>query len=129
MKHFGILQSTWQDSRFALPTMRKIPSFAATAILTLALAIGGNTVMFTVIRAVLLKPLQYRDADRLVSITGGATPTRFAEMRASAKSFAELGAFVGPENIALSGKAEPEVLKGVRVTADFLLAPGVEPIL
>jgi len=129
MKHFGILQSTWQDSRFALRTMRKIPAFAATAILTLALAIGGNTVMFTVIRAVLLKPLQYRDADRLVSITGGATPTRFAEMRASAKSFAELGAFVGPENIALSGKAEPEVLKGVRVTADFLLAPGVEPIL
>jgi hypothetical protein len=78
------LQSIWQDARFALRTMGKKPAITTTAVLTLALAIGGNTAMFTVIRAVLLKPLQYRDPDRMVSIAGGATPTRFAEMRAGA---------------------------------------------
>ena len=115
MNGFGLVESTWQDTRYALRTMRKKPAFGATAALTLALAIGGNTAMFTVIRAVLLKPLQYRDPDRLVSIMGGATPTRFAEMKAGARSFTELGAFFGPENVTLSGGAEPEVLKGVRV--------------
>jgi len=109
--------------------MRKKPAFVATAALTLALAIGGNTAMFTVIRAVLLKPLQYRDPERLVSIMGGATPTRFAEMKAGARSLTELGAFFGPENVTLSGGAEPEVLKGVRVSAGFLQIPGVEPLL
>jgi putative ABC transport system permease protein len=129
MNWFVSLQSIWQDARFALRTMRKKPAFTTTAVLTLALAIGGNTAMFTVIRAVLLKPLQYRDPDRMVSIAGGATPTRFAEMRAGARSFTELGAFVGPSSLTLSGGAEPEVLKGIRVSADFLRAPGVEPML
>jgi predicted permease len=129
MDGFGLLESIWQDTRFALRTVRKKPAFATTAVLTLALAIGGNTAMFTVIRAVLLKPLQYRDPERLVSISGGATPTRFAEMRAGARSFSELGAFIGPGNVTLSGGAEPEVLKEVRVSADFLRVPGVEPML
>lgn len=118
-----------QDVRYALRVMRQKPVFAATAVLTLALAIGGNTAMFTVIRAVLLKPLQYPDADRLVRISGGTTPTRFLEMRATARSFAELGAYVGPENVTLSDGAEPEVLKGVRVSANFLRGLGVEPML
>src|ERR1700686_4235937 len=67
---------------YAMRTLRKNPLFGATAILTLALAIGGNTAMFTVIRAVLLKPLEYRDPDRLVRISGGAPPSRFAEKKA-----------------------------------------------
>src|SRR5579863_3280644 len=113
----SILDSIWQDARYGLRTLCAKPAFAVTAVLTLALAIAGNTAMFTVIRTVLLKPLQYPDADRLVSISGGATPTRFAEMRASTHSFTELGAYVGPENVTLSGGAEPEVLKGVRVSA------------
>jgi len=124
-----LLESTWQDTRHALRTMRKKPAFATTAVLTLALAIGGNTAMFTVIRAVLLKPLQYRDPDQLVSISGGATPTRFAEMQAAAHSFTQVGAFVGPENVTLSGGAEPEVLRGIRVSAGFVRIPGVEPML
>src|ERR1700674_3657995 len=97
----GFLETIWQDALYAMRTMRKKPAFAATAVLTLALAIGGNTAMFTVIRAVLLKPLQYRDPDRLVRITGGATPSRFAEMRAAARTFTEIGAFAGSENLAL----------------------------
>jgi len=69
MNRFELLESIWQDTRFALRTMLKKPAFATTAVLTLTLAIGGNTAMFTVIRAVLLKPLQYRDSDRLVRIS------------------------------------------------------------
>ena len=118
----------WRDTLYALRAMRKKPAFAATAILTLALAIGGNTVMFTVIRAVLLKPLRYRDSDRLVHISGGATPSRFAEMQAGAHSFTGLGAFAGEENVTLSGGAEPEVLSGVRVSASFLRILGVDPL-
>jgi putative ABC transport system permease protein len=122
------MEMIWQDALYALRTMRRQPAFTATAILTLGLAIGGNTAMFTVIRAVLLKPLQYRDPDRLVHISGGATPTRFAEMQAGAHSFTELGAFTGEENITLSGGVEPEVLKGARVSAGFLRILGVEPL-
>jgi putative ABC transport system permease protein len=123
-----LLEMIWQDTLYALRTMRKKPAFTATAVLTLALAIGGNTAMFTIIRAVLLKPLQYRDSDRLVRISGGATPTRFAEMKATAHSFTDLGAFTSEENITLSGGAEPEVLKCVRVSASFLRILGVSPV-
>src|SRR5215471_7875768 len=129
MNSFGFLESIWRDSRYALRTMGKKPAFAATAVLTLALAIGANTAMFTVIRAVLLKPLPYRDPDQLVSISGGSTPTRFAEMKAGARSFTELTALVGPENIALSGGGEPEIVKGVRVSAGFLRIAELEPLL
>jgi predicted permease len=108
--------------------MRRNPAFTATAVLTLALAIGGNTAMFTVIRAVLLKPLQYGDPNLLVSLSGGSTPSRFAEMQAGAHSFTDLGATTGEENITLSGGAEPEVLKGARVSASFLRILGVEPL-
>ncbi len=108
--------------------MRTRPGFAATAVVTLALAIGGTTAMFTVIRAVLLKPLDYRDPDRLVRIEGGATPTRFTEMQAGAHSFTDLGAFVGWDDLTLSGGAEPEVLHGVHVSASFLRILGIEPL-
>ena len=129
MNAFGLLETIAQDTRFALRTMRKNPAFAITAVLMVGLAIGGNTAMFTVIRAVLLKPLAYRDADRLTSMAGGSTPARFAEMEAAAQSFAGLGAFTGEENLTLSGAGEPEILKGVRVSASFLRILGVHPAL
>ena len=118
----------WQDAVYAVRTMRAKPAFAMTAILTLALAIGGNTAMFTIIHAVLLKPLPYPDSGRLVSITGGATPTRFEEMKASAQSFAGIGAFTIEETPTLSGGGEPEVLKAVRVSANFLRILEVQPL-
>ena len=129
MTKFTILETIWQDAVYALRTMRQKPAFAATAVLTTALAIGGNTAMYTVIRAVLLKPLPFRDPDRLVNMSGGATPTLFADMKAGARSFTELGAFTPEENITLSGGVEPEVLKGARVSSSVLRILGVEPVL
>ena len=128
MLSMGLLESVIQDLRYAIRTTRKNPIFVTTAVLTLALAIGGNTAMFTIIRAVLLNPLQYHDPDRLVRLSGGATPTRFAEMRTGARSFAELGAYTGEESITLSGGSEPEILKGARVSASFLRILGIDPM-
>jgi predicted permease len=116
------------DLRYALRTMRKSPGFALTAVLSLALGIGANTAIFSVVHDVLLKPLEYRDPDRLVNISGGATPVRFMEMKASARSFTGLGAFSGQENVTITGGAQPEVLKAARVSAGFLSILGVEPL-
>src|SRR5690348_192712 len=67
-----IVDSVSRDLQYALRTMRKRPGFAVTTVLTLALVIGANTAIFTVVRAVLLRPLRYSDPERLVEITGGA---------------------------------------------------------
>jgi putative ABC transport system permease protein len=123
------LETIWQDTLYAARTMRKNPMFAATAVLVLALGIGGNTAMFTVIRAVLLKPLNYRDADRLFRISGGATPARFEEMKTSQRSFSGIAAFTAQETLTLAGGTAPEVVTGARVSAGFLQILGVDPLL
>ncbi|HLK49326.1 MAG TPA: ABC transporter permease, partial [Bryobacteraceae bacterium] len=125
----GIFHTIRQDLVYAFRTLRTRPAFTTTAVITLALAIGGNTAMFTVIRAVLLEPLHYPGADRLARLEGGATPTRFLELQAGARSFTEIGAFTGIEDLALSGAAEPEVLKAVHVSANFLRILSVQPLL
>jgi len=129
MKSLRLPETIWQDARFAFRTLRKNPTFAAIAILIVALGIGANTAMFTLIHAVLWKPLAYPEPNRLVHISGGATPTRFAEMKAAAHSFTDLGAYAGTEDITLAGGGEPEVLAGVRISASFLHILGVEPLL
>lgn len=130
MNGLEFLETFWRDMLYALRTMRKNPAFAVTAVFTLALGIGGTTAMFTVIRSVLLKPLAYHDPDRLVQITGGATSVRFEEIRAEARSYAGVGANVGGvENLTFSGDVEPEILKGARVSANFLNILGTEPFL
>src|SRR5579884_502707 len=109
-------------------TLRNKPLFTATIVATLAFAIGGNTTMFTIIRAVLLKPLEYRESDRLVTVSGGATPVRFEEIRANAPCFASVMATSGVENVTFTGGGEPEMLKAARVSANFLDVLGVSPI-
>lgn len=136
----GLLENIRRDVLYALRTMRANPVFAATAVLTLGLGIGGNTAMFSVIHAVLLKPLAYRDPGRLVhlsldnppmNIQGGPfSLVRFEELKPAARSFAGLGAYGPIENMTLSGGgAEPEALTGARVSANFLDVLGKAPIL
>ena len=84
--------------------------------------------MFTVIRAVLLKPLQFSAPDQLVRLESGATPTRFTEMRAATRSFTGLVAVTETESVTLAGGAEPEVLQSIYVSASFLPILGVAPI-
>jgi putative ABC transport system permease protein len=131
------LDTLRQDIRYALRTLRNNPAFALTAVLTLALGIGGNTAIFTVIRAVLLRPLEYREPDRLVYFSldnprknlqnVSFSLDQFREMQSSAQSFVGLGAYGRPDNATLSGTGEPETLKVARVSANFLDILGVQP--
>jgi predicted permease len=123
------MENVFADIRYGLRQLRRRPGFAAVAIVSLALGIGATTAMFSVIHAVLFKPLAYRESDRVVLIAEGATPIRSAELMAASRSYTELGAFAGGlEDMALSGAGEPEVLKAARVSANFLHILGVRPL-
>jgi putative ABC transport system permease protein len=118
-----------QDLIFALRTLRKNRAFAVAAVLTLALGIGANSAMFTVIRAVLLKPLAYRDPDRVVLVSGHATQARFEETKAAQHSYSDFGdQSCCPQNVTLSGPDGPEPLRQARVSANFLDILGVQPL-
>ena len=76
-------EALWWDIRYALRAMRKNPLFSTAVVLTIALGIGCNTAMFSVIHAVLLKPLAYQEPDRVFILSRGATPARYDEMKAA----------------------------------------------
>lgn len=130
MSALGILERILQDARLGWRTMRKNPGFAITAVLTLALGIGANTAVFTVIRSVLLKPLPYSNPDRLVRVSGGVTTVRYREMRTAVGSFSDIGCYRNfAENVSASGGPGPEALNQARVSANFLRILGVQPAL
>ncbi len=125
---------------FAFRQLRKSPGFALTAILTLALGIGACTAMFSVVNAVLLRPLPFRNPADLVWIenigTGGLSARtsrvdNFLDWRAQSKSFESLGAyfaFFDYNRITLVGGGEPQRLRGVGVSENFLDVLGVKPL-
>lgn len=114
----GIFRSLWRT-----------PGFTIATVFTLALGIGANVAIFSVVRAVLLKPLGYRNSDRLVLISGGATPVHFAEIKSGARNFSSIGAYAMEEDLAFTGRGTPEVLKINRVSVNFLDILGVSPLL
>lgn len=129
MSLLNYFETMWQDIRYAFRAMSKNPAFYLAVLLTIALGIGCNTAMFSVIHAVLLKPLAYREPNRVVMLSRGATLIRYDEMRAANQSFADLGAHsISPEEMALSGIGQPEVLNGARISANFLKILGVSPL-
>jgi putative ABC transport system permease protein len=129
MSNATFIENARQDLKYGFRTMRKNPVFSVGIILTVALGIGANTAMFSVIRAVLLKPLPYPEADRVVLITEGATPIRFGEIKSASRSYTEIGDSAGGfEDMSLSGRGDPEVLKAARVSANFLDILGVAPL-
>ena len=129
MPNFSPFETMRQDVRYAIRSARKNPAFYVAVVLTIALGIGANTAMFSVIHAVLLKPLSYYQPDRVVQLSQGATLVRFEEMKQASKSYADLGAYSFPvQDMTLSGAGEPEVLKGARVSWNFLRVLGVAPL-
>jgi putative ABC transport system permease protein len=121
------LEQFAQDLRFGARSLRKSPGFAAVAILTLALGIGANTAIFSVVNAVLLRPLPYPDADRLAIIWSGlgsvnravASTYELFEIRQRAKEFDQIGG-IWVTNGTLPGEGDPEQVKVGVVTANFL---------
>jgi predicted permease len=116
-----------QDLRFGARSLRKSPGFAAVAILTLALGIGANTAIFSVVNAVLLRPLPYPDADRLAIIWSGlgsvnravASTYELFQIRQRTKEFDQIGG-IWVTNGTLPGEGDPEQVKVGVVTSNFL---------
>src|SRR5262249_18818576 len=116
------LETLWQDLRFGARTLRKNPGFALAAMLTLALGIGGNTAIFTITSAVLLKSLPYRDPARLVRVeirrkeggSQGFSLNRYEQVRDRNRSFAALAVYAN-DSANLTGRGEPQQISLGRV--------------
>jgi len=126
-----------QDLRYALRMMRQSPVFTFVAIVSLALGIGINTALFSVVNTLLLKELPYKDADRLVYVTEywphepivpGPPSPDFENWRANLKSADGIAAYGGGANaLNLEGAGEPERIEGTMVTSELLDLVGCQP--
>ncbi len=125
-----------QDIYYAFRTLKKSPGFTAIAVLTLALGIGANTALFSVVNAVLLRPLQFKNPSRLVwgwgkcplCEHGAISPSDFVDYRAQNQSFEHYGArAVGDSLFNLTGTDKPIQITGSMITAGFFDALGVQP--
>ncbi len=135
------LESLLQDVRFGLRMLRKSPGFTAVAILTLALGIGANTAIFSVVNAVLLQPLPFKNPSRLVLMSGGwlqdpgggygsLSPRDFLDYRSQNSTFKQLAAEIHGDtifNLALRNRARQVI--GRVVTSNFFKALGIRPLL
>ena len=134
----GSMEILWQDIRYALRSLRKSPAFSVVAVTALALGIGANTAIFSVVNAVVLKPLPYRDPGRLVLLWGnvkrvkverrGASYPDFADWRKASRSFLDMAAYDSVGSTVTIGD-EPERIKCERVSASYFPMLGVRPLL
>lgn len=132
------IEACWHDVRFAERVLRRSPGFTIVAVLTLALGIGANVSLFTIVNTVLLQPLPFSDSSRLVMLWEGlpqlnssripfsAPDFKFVER--SQMSFAAVGALQN-KAFDISGQGEPDRIIGARVSASLFPMLGVEPTL
>ena len=124
-----------KDLRFAVRSLRRSPGFTAGAVATLALGIGANAAIFTLVRGVLLRPLPFPEPAALVSIREAhekygsmvASPPNYLDFKAQSRSFQSMGAFA-TSSLVLSGAGEAEQLAGTFVTSGFFESLGVRPL-
>jgi putative ABC transport system permease protein len=130
------MNTLWQDLRYGARMLFKHPGFTVVAVFALALGIGANTAIFSVVNGVLLRPLPYEDPDRLVRLSEDSPQVpemsisypNFLDWRAQNKSFKGLAAMQF-KNYNLMGAGEPERLSGRNVSATFFDVLGVRPML
>jgi putative ABC transport system permease protein len=133
------MTTLWQDVRYATRMLLKSPTYTAVAILALALGIGANTAIFSVVNALLLRPLPYIDSERLVTIEsgnrqagpqafGGASPADFWDWQQQSQTFEELVGISGG-GFSLTGVENPESFPGARVSTNFFDALHARPLL
>jgi len=135
--HF--IETFAQDLRFALRMLRKSPGFTIVGVLTLALGIGANTAIFSVLEAVFLRPLPYKDPSRLVLIADGEYPADggflyndFEACKLQVRSFENVAAYYrdsGISRVTLTAGVEPESVHGAFVSSEFFPTLGVQPQL
>jgi len=136
------MQTLWQDVRFAVRMLIKNPGFSATAILSLALGIGANATIFTIVNAILLHPLPVKDISRLVQVDTvdsktlvttanttklGMSYPNFQDYARVSQDFAGLSCFVGPFPLTWSGGTEPRQVLGQMVSANYFEILGLSP--
>src|SRR5262245_51056222 len=130
------MQTLWQDLRYGARMLLKNPGFTLVAVITLALGVGANTAIFSVVNAVLLRPLPFPDSGQLMQVwetdlaRGGynitASMPDYREWRRRNQSFAHLAAY-STNDYNISGDEEPERVIGARVDTDFFTLLGVNP--
>jgi len=140
MRGARFVDELWQDARYGLRMLLKNPSFAAVVVLTLALGIGANTAIFSVVNAVLIRALPYHDPEHLVMLWTDnpswnvgfnelpPTPTDLLDWRSQAQSLDQIAAF----KVAwadLSEQGDPERVGGVQVTVNLFPLLGLQPML
>src|SRR4051812_25563897 len=121
-----VMSDFWNDLTYAARKLRKAPAFTMTAILTLALGIGANTAIFSVVNSVLLRPLPYPQADHLVRLRykeaghpDAGTPMDLVDYRAQAKTFEDFAMMEGTALNLVEPGQQPQRLNGVRVGAPW----------
>ena len=131
------MQTFWQDVRFALRSFRKSPGFTATALLTVALGVGANTAIFSVVNGVLLRPLPLGEPERIalighrytsINLDAGVSGAGFRFYQQQNRVLEQSAAFTGWE-ANLAGTGEPVRLVGQRATSQYFAALGITPML
>ncbi len=120
------MDSILKDIRYGVRSLLKRPAFTAIAVITLALGIGVNSAIFSVINAVLLRPLPYADPSRLISFRYNQSPPDLADVEAQSKTFSRLGGMV-MQPLAYTAGSEPIQLQIGQVTGGFFETLGVKP--
>ncbi|HEY9283638.1 MAG TPA: ABC transporter permease [Pyrinomonadaceae bacterium] len=135
---FRSMEMLWQDLRYGLRMLAKNPGFTAVAVIALALGIGANSAIFSVVNTVLFRPLPYKDPERLVMVWEEGTLEGFPINSASAANYLDWRdqnqvfagmAVIGRASFNLTGVGEPERIDGRRVSASLFPLLGTEPQL